>query len=103
MSSFSSISVYHSLPPKQLAQDAHDANRIFIASIHAELTEADVRSVFEAFGKIDHCQLAPAPAGGPTKHRGFGFIEYESEQAALDAISSMNLFDLGPCFKTQVP
>ena len=79
----------------QLAQDAHDANRIFIASIHSELTEADVRSVFEAFGKINLCQLAAAPAGGPTKHRGFGFIEYETQQAAIDAISSMNLFDLG--------
>jgi len=78
-----------------LAQDAHDANRIFIASIHSELTEADVRSVFEAFGKINSCQLAPAPVGGSTKHRGFGFIEYETQQAAVDAISSMNLFDLG--------
>ena len=79
----------------QLAQDADDANRIFISSIHSELTEADVRSVFEAFGKINNCQLAPAPAPGPTKHRGFGIIEYDSQQAAIDAISSMNLFDLG--------
>ncbi|CAF1497084.1 unnamed protein product [Rotaria sordida] len=27
--------------------------------------------------------------------RGYGFIEYETIQAAQDAISSMNLFDLG--------
>lgn len=27
--------------------------------------------------------------------RGFGFIEYENYQSAQDAISSMNLFDLG--------
>lgn len=27
--------------------------------------------------------------------RGYGFIEFEALQAALDAISSMNLFDLG--------
>lgn len=30
--------------------------------------------------------------------RGYGFIEYESSQAALDAISAMNLFDLGGQF-----
>ena len=27
--------------------------------------------------------------------RGYGFIEYDSSQAASDAVSSMNLFDLG--------
>lgn len=27
--------------------------------------------------------------------RGYGFIEYETPQAAQDAVSSMNLFDLG--------
>ncbi|CAF5129406.1 unnamed protein product, partial [Rotaria socialis] len=30
--------------------------------------------------------------------RGYGFIEYETVQAAQDAISSMNLFDLGGQF-----
>ncbi len=28
-------------------------------------------------------------------NRGYGFIEYETTQAAQDAIASMNLFDLG--------
>ena len=27
--------------------------------------------------------------------RGYGFIEYETAQASSDAVSSMNLFDLG--------
>ena len=30
-----------------------------------------------------------------TKQRGYGFIEYETAQAAHDSIASMNLFDLG--------
>lgn len=29
------------------------------------------------------------------KHKGYGFIEYETGQAAQEAIASMNLFDLG--------
>ena len=39
------------------------------------------------------CQLAQGPA--PGKHRGYGFIEYETTQSAHDAIASMNMFDLG--------
>jgi len=49
--------------------------------------------VFEAFGKIKMCALAQGPT--PGKHRGYGFIEYETTQSAHDAIASMNLFDLG--------
>ena len=30
--------------------------------------------------------------------RGFAFIEYETKQGAVDAIASMNLFDLGGQF-----
>lgn len=51
------------------------------------------QSVFEAFGKIKMCQLVQGPA--PGKHRGYGFIEYETTQSAHDAIASMNMFDLG--------
>lgn len=32
------------------------------------------------------------------KHKGYGFIEYETAQAANEAIASMNLFDLGGQF-----
>jgi len=31
----------------------------------------------------------------PGKHRGYGFIEYDTAQAAIDAVASMNLFNLG--------
>lgn len=30
--------------------------------------------------------------------RGFGFIEYDNPQSCVDAINSMNLFDLGGQF-----
>lgn len=50
-------------------------------------------SVFEAFGVVTECQLAPDQLTG--KHKGYGFIEYSSQQSANDAIVAMNLFDLG--------
>ncbi|CAF0761903.1 unnamed protein product, partial [Didymodactylos carnosus] len=77
----------------QLTEEAKNYNRIYVASIHAELTEQDIQSVFEAFGKIKTAALAKDAQTG--KHKGYGFIEYDSVQAAQDAINSMNLFDLG--------
>lgn len=53
-------------------------------------------SVFEAFGPITYCKLAYGASAH--KHKGYGFIEYETLQSALEAITSMNLFDLGGQF-----
>lgn len=53
--------------------------------------------MFEAFGQIRTCQLVPEPTR-PGKHKGYGFIEYTTAQSAEDAVSSMNLFDLGGMF-----
>uniref|UniRef100_A0A8C6U8X6 Poly(U) binding splicing factor 60 n=1 Tax=Neogobius melanostomus TaxID=47308 RepID=A0A8C6U8X6_9GOBI len=77
----------------QLAEEARAYNRIYVASVHPDLSDDDIKSVFEAFGRIKSCTLARDPNSG--RHRGFGFIEYEKPQSALDAVSSMNLFDLG--------
>ena len=53
-------------------------------------------SVFEAFGKVTKVDLAPSNAAG--KHRGWGFVNYASQKSSQDAITSMNLFDLGGQF-----
>ncbi|XP_041368858.1 poly(U)-binding-splicing factor PUF60-like isoform X2 [Gigantopelta aegis] len=79
---------------EQLAEEAKNYNRIYVASIHSDLSESDIQSVFEAFGKIITCKLAQDPTK-PGKHKGYGFIEFENQQSGLDAVASMNLFDLG--------
>lgn len=77
----------------EIQEEAKNFNRIFIASIHPDLTEEDIKSVFEAFGPIQFCRLA---AGNSLhSHKGYGFIEYATKQAMDEAIASMNLFDLG--------
>ncbi|KAK2161073.1 hypothetical protein NP493_1607g00063 [Ridgeia piscesae] len=58
---------------ERLAEEAKQFNRIYVASIHSDLTENDIQ-------------------------RGYGFIEYETGQASQDAVASMNLFDLGGQF-----
>ncbi|XP_044756457.1 poly(U)-binding-splicing factor half pint isoform X2 [Coccinella septempunctata] len=77
----------------EIQEEAKLYNRIYVSSIHPDLTEDDIKSVFEAFGPITFCKLAQGSTGH--KHKGYGFIEYETLQAANEAISSMNLFDLG--------
>jgi len=73
--------------------EAKNFNRIYVASIHQDLTEEDIKSVFEAFGQIKVCELAMTSI--PGRHKGYCFIEYDTSQATNDAIASMNLFDLG--------
>ncbi|KAL4231855.1 Poly(U)-binding-splicing factor puf60 [Mactra antiquata] len=81
---------------EQIASEAKNYNRIYIASIHPDLTEKDISSVFEAFGKIVSCMLIKDPTSkGGSRHKGYGFIEYTNSQSASDAVASMNLFDLG--------
>lgn len=77
----------------EIQEEAKNYNGIYIASIHPDLTEEDVKSVFEAFGGIVTCKLPPSSTHAG--HKGFGFIEYTTNQSALEAIASMNLFDLG--------
>ena len=78
---------------EQILDEALKYARIYVSSIHPDLTEQDIKSVFEAFGTILSCKLAPDQMTG--KHKGYGFIEYSAQQSATDAITAMNLFDLG--------
>lgn len=64
-----------------------------MSSIHPELEESDLKSVFEAFGTIISCHMDKDSV--TRRHRGYAFIEYEKLQSSMDAIASMNMFDLG--------
>ena len=79
---------------EMIMQEAKEYHRIYVSSIHPDLTETEVRSVFEAFGKVKTCVLAKTGPGQPA-HRGYGYIEFESPSSVNDAVASMNLFDLG--------
>ena len=56
---------------EQIQIEAKSFSRIYISSIHPELSELDIQSVFEAFGVIKTCKLAQAQIG---KHKGFGYV-----------------------------
>ena len=44
-----------------------------------DLSDEDIRSVFSAFGNIKFCDLASA--GVPGRHKGYGYIEYDTLQS----------------------
>lgn len=50
-----------------LTQEAKNYDRIYVASIHSELNDQDVQSVFEAFGVIKTINLVRDPQTG--KHK----------------------------------
>merc|ERR1719273_1671139 len=77
----------------EIMNEAKEYNRLYLASIHRDLTEEDIRSVFSAFGTIKDCDMANM--GTPGQHKGYGYIEYETRQSTEEAISAMNMFDLG--------
>ncbi|CDQ80544.1 unnamed protein product [Oncorhynchus mykiss] len=60
----------------QLAEEARAFNRIYVASVHPDLSDEDIKSVFEAFGRIKSCTLARDPTTG--KHKSYGFIGEEN-------------------------
>ena len=50
-----------------ITEESKKYNRIYIASIHPDLTQEDIKSVFEAFGPITSCELAMGSVPGRHK------------------------------------
>lgn len=51
------------------------------------------RVLIPSCDSLQSCQLIPNPETG--KHKGYGFVEFETEDAAKGAIQCMNGFQLG--------
>jgi len=62
--------------------------RLYIGSLHFNVTESDLRPVFEAFGPLDSIELHKDPVSG--KSRGFGFVTYRAEPDARQALQHLN-------------
>ncbi|CAD6193240.1 unnamed protein product [Caenorhabditis auriculariae] len=82
---------------EMVQQDARKYFRVYVASVHPDLSESDLKSVFEAFGEVVRCQLA-RQISGRGMHRGFGYIEFNNLNSMTEAIAGMNMFDLGGQF-----
>ena len=65
---------------------------IYVGSLSHQVTEADVRQAFEAFGEVASVRIIKDKFSGES--RGFGFVEMPTEaeaQAAIDALNDQEL------------
>lgn len=79
---------------QQIQEECKSNNRIYIANIHPDLSEQELHDLFDPFGKVRSCNLAMTPNVEQPQHRGHGFIEFETEAAASEALT-MDKCDLG--------
>ena len=62
--------------------------KLFVGNIPFSMSEEELRETFEEFGSIVSCKLIKDQETG--RSRGFGFIEYSSEDEGQAAIDKLN-------------
>ena len=65
---------------------------IYVGNLNYRVQEEDVKDVFETYGNVSSVKLISDRVTGRAK--GFGFVEMENEQEALDAIENLDGFQL---------
>ena len=69
-----------------ILRKANNAN-VFVKNLDKSVDNKRLYETFRRFGPIMSCKLAQEVNG---ESKGFGFIKFESEQSAIDAIIAMN-------------
>ncbi|KAJ2732666.1 hypothetical protein IW152_003631 [Coemansia sp. BCRC 34962] len=62
---------------------------LFVSGLDPEVSEQTLHAAFLPFGEIVQVTLPPDPSSS-NKHRGFGFVEFENERHASEAIFNMH-------------
>lgn len=65
---------------------------IFVGNLPYTVTDADLRTAFEAHGQVSSASVILDKFTG--KSRGFGFVEMPNREEALAAIAALNEKDL---------
>ena len=66
---------------------------IFVGNLSFSTTEQDIRSMFEAYGKVDRVNIVTDRDSGQS--RGFAFVEMSNDDEGNNAISVINGRELG--------
>ncbi|XP_058679194.1 probable RNA-binding protein 23 isoform X3 [Ammospiza caudacuta] len=66
--------------------------RLYVGSLHCNITKDMLRGIFEPFGKIDNIVLMRDPDTGQSK--GYGFITFSEAECARRALEQLNGFEL---------
>ncbi|MBN3298125.1 RBM39 protein, partial [Amia calva] len=66
--------------------------RLYVGSLHFNITEDMLRGIFEPFGRIESIQLMMDSETGRSK--GYGFITFSDAECAKKALEQLNGFEL---------
>ncbi|KAI0322641.1 hypothetical protein OF83DRAFT_1080075 [Amylostereum chailletii] len=78
------------LPPGVHAP--HGTMQLYVGSLHFNLTESDIKQVFEPFGELEFVDLHRDPMTGRSK--GYAFVQYKRAEDARMALEQMEGFEL---------
>eukprot|EP00455_Lapot_gusevi_P041635 TRINITY_DN4852_c0_g4_i1.p2 TRINITY_DN4852_c0_g4~~TRINITY_DN4852_c0_g4_i1.p2 ORF type:complete len:135 (-),score=54.36 TRINITY_DN4852_c0_g4_i1:92-457(-) len=67
---------------------ASSKNMLYVGGLAEDVTEANLTAVFQPFGDITTVQIPIDP--NSKKHRGFGFVTFESDDDAREAMENLN-------------
>lgn len=66
--------------------------RLYVGSIHPNVTEENLRLLFEPYGEIDTLQLHRDPV--TQRSKGFAFVQYKEHEHAKSALEQLNGLEL---------
>lgn len=66
--------------------------KLYIGSLHFNITEEMLRGIFEPFGKIEGIQILRDPE--TNRSRGYGFVTFHNSEDAKRAMEQLNGFEL---------
>ena len=75
--------------PANLPQDG--PIKLYVGSLHVNITEDMLRGIFEPFGSIDAIVLARDDFG---RSKGYGFIQFSNAEDGKKALEQLNNFEL---------
>ncbi|KAI0932138.1 hypothetical protein AcW1_000658 [Taiwanofungus camphoratus] len=78
------------LPPG--VSSHHGGMQLYVGSLHFNLTESDIKQVFEPFGELEFVDLHRDPMTGRSK--GYAFVQYKRAEDAKMALEQMEGFEL---------
>lgn len=64
------------------------AQKIYVGNLNYNTTEEGLREGFSGFGEVESVVIIKDKFNG--KSRGYGFVEFSTEEGALKAIEKMN-------------
>jgi RNA-binding protein 39 len=79
------------LTPQSTIQ-MHGAMKLYIGSLHFNITDEMLKGIFEPFGRVDMITLMKDPGTG--RSRGYGFVQFAHGEDAKRAMENLNGFEL---------